>query len=62
MAKHDFEQAIELEPANPETYIARGSYYLELKKKKLARTDFRKALELGASQEDVASLLKEAGH
>ncbi len=55
----DYNHAIELEPKNPEHYLTRGSFYLSIKKRRLARADFHEALRLGADAEEVASLMKE---
>ena len=59
LARHDYDKAIELEPGNADYYLSRGAFLLCIKKKKLARADFQKALECGASREDVAALLQQ---
>ena len=45
--------------ADADYYLSRGAFLLSIKKKKLARADFQKALECGASREDVAALLQQ---
>lgn len=61
-AQADIERAIELEPENTECYLTRATLYLAMKKKKLASQDCRTAIKLGASPEQVASLLGEIGN
>ena len=56
-AKKDISMALELEPENPECYLTRASLYLAMKKKKLAQQDCKTAIRLGASPEEVASIL-----
>jgi regulator of sirC expression with transglutaminase-like and TPR domain len=56
-AKKDISMALELEPENPECYLTRASLYLAMKKKKLAQQDCRTAIRLGASPEEVTSIL-----
>ena len=48
---------LELEPDNPECYLSRASLYLAMKKRKLAQQDCKTAIGLGASPEQVASIL-----
>lgn len=59
LAQYDLDKAVELEPQNPEYYLCRAGFYMEIKKKKLARADLEAALRLGASREEVVSLLHE---
>ena len=61
-AQADIERGIELEPENTECYLMRATLYLAMKKKKLASQDCRTAIKLGASPEQVASLLGEIGN
>ena len=55
----DVNTAIELEPQNPDCYLTRASLYLTMKKKGLANQDCRTAISLGASADQVASLLSQ---
>lgn len=57
LAQYDFDKAVSLEPENPEYYLCRALFYTEIKKKKPARADLETALRLGASKEEVATLL-----
>lgn len=56
-ARRDIATSIELEPENPECYLSRATLNLAMKKKKLAQQDCRQAISLGASPDEVASLL-----
>ncbi len=57
-AEADLTKAIEMEPQNVDFYISRALLYREMRKKKLAQQDTRKALRLGASPADLGLLLK----
>lgn len=59
LALIDLEEAIELDPSQPEAYLMRGQIYLSQKKKDLARRDFEKAVTLGVPQGDVRDLLQQ---
>lgn len=59
MALMDLEEAIRLDASCPEAYLMRGQIYLSQEKKKQAREDFEKAIELGISSSDLANLLKQ---
>ncbi len=56
-AKKDIDMAFELEPNSPDCYLTRASLYLAMKKKRLAQQDCRTAIKLGATPEQVASIL-----
>ena len=56
-AKKDISMALELEPENPECYLTRASLYLAMKKKKLAQQDCKTAIRLGATPDQVTSIL-----
>lgn len=58
-AEVDFAQAISMEPDNPDFLMSRASLYMETKRKKEARADLEKALELGANPQEVASMWHE---
>ena len=55
----DFTKAISLEPKNIDYLLNRAALYIETKRKKEARADLDKAMELGANPEDVASMRHE---
>ena len=55
----DMEEAIRLKPDDAQYYIVRAGIYLKLKKKKLARNDLDKAVELGVSRASLSELYKE---
>lgn len=57
MALHDMNEAIRLEPGNPDFYVSRAILYRDFKKKALAREDFAKAVRLGADPVECASLM-----
>ena len=57
MALMDLEEAIRLDPSRPEAYLMRGQIHLSRGKKKEARADFEKALELGMPAADIEELL-----
>lgn len=57
MALMDLEEAIRLDPSRPEAYLMRGQIQLSRGKKKEARADFEKALELGMPTADIEELL-----
>lgn len=59
LAEADFEHAISLEPSNPDFLMSRASLFIETKRKKEARADLERALELGANAQEVASMLHE---
>ena len=56
-AKKDIDMAFELEPNSPDCYLTRASLYLAMKKKRLAQQDCKTAIRLGATPEQVASIL-----
>ena len=58
-AEADFTKAISLEPKNIDYLLNRAALYIETKRKKEARADLDKAMELGANPEDVASMRHE---
>lgn len=58
-AEADFAQAISLDASNPDFLMSRASFYIETKRKKEARADLERALELGANAQEVASMLHE---
>lgn len=58
MALMDLEEAIRLDSSRPEAYLMRGQIHLSRGKKKEARADFEKAVELGMPAADVAELLQ----
>ncbi len=53
----DLSNAIRIEPQK-DYYLKRGSLYLELRQKHLARQDFEKAIELGVPRQLLADELK----
>ena len=57
MALMDLEEAIRLDSSRPEAYLMRGQIQLSRGKKKEARADFEKALELGMPAADIEELL-----
>ncbi len=57
LALYDMNQAISLEPDNPDFYISRAILYRDFKKKSLARADFAQAVQLGADPAECASLM-----
>ena len=57
MALMDLEEAIRLDSSRPEAYLMRGQIHLSRGKKKEARADFEKALELGMPAADIEELL-----
>ncbi len=57
LALYDMNQAISLEPDNPDFYISRAILYRDFKKKNLARADFARAVQLGADPAECASLM-----
>ena len=48
-----------MEPKNIDYLLNRAALYIETKRKKEARADLDKAMELGANPEDVASMRHE---
>lgn len=58
-AEADSTKAIALDPKNSDYVLNRASLYIETKRKKEARADLDKALELGANPDDVASMRHE---
>ena len=58
-AEADFTKAIELEPQNIDFLLNRAAFYIETKRKKEARADLDRALELGANSDEVASMRHE---
>ena len=60
LALRDMNRAIELEPENPDFYISRALLYKDFHKKALATADFRKAVDLGASAQECASMMLDA--
>lgn len=57
MALHDMNEAIRLEPDNPDFYISRAILYRDFRKKALARADFARAVRLGADPVECAGLM-----
>lgn len=55
-AEADFKKAISLDPKNTDYLLNRAALYIEMGKKKEAREDLDKALELGADPNVVASM------
>ena len=58
-AEEDFTKAIELDPENMDYLLNRAAFYIETKRKKEARADLDRALELGANPDEVASMRHE---
>lgn len=58
LAMVDLEEAIRLNPSQPEAYLMRGQLYLSQKKKELAKRDLEKAASLGIPQADIRELLR----
>ena len=58
-AEEDFTKAISLDPQNIDFLLNRAAFYIETNRKKEARADLDKALELGANPDDVASMRHE---
>ena len=56
---YDFDKAVELAPENPDSYLSRGECYLNMKKKKQAKKDLQRALELGADRQYVMQLMRQ---
>lgn len=54
----DLNQAIELDPTNPDYYVSRATLYLAINKRALALQDARKAQSLGADPREVAGMFK----
>lgn len=54
----DLTRAIELDPKNPDYYVSRATLYIEMNRKKQARTDVQAAVRLGADPREMAGLLK----
>lgn len=59
LALLDLEEAIRLDPSQPEAYLIRGQIYLSQRKKNLAKHDFEEAMALGIPQSDVRELLNQ---
>jgi Tfp pilus assembly protein PilF len=59
LALKDINHAIALEPDNPDFYISRALLYKDFRKNSLAIADFRKAVSLGASAEECASMMSD---
>lgn len=59
LALLDFDKAVALEPENADYRLCRAQYYMEVRRRKEARADLETALRLGASPEEVASLMHE---
>jgi tetratricopeptide (TPR) repeat protein len=55
-AEEDFNRAIELEPGNTDYLLNRAMLYIATNRKKEARMDLDKALQLGADANEVASM------
>ena len=55
-AEADFKKAISLDPKNTDYLLNRAALYIEMGKKKEAREDLDKALDLGADPNVVASM------
>lgn len=58
LALVDLEEAIRLDPAQPEAYLVRGQIYLSQEKKTLAKRDFEQAIARGIPQADLHELLR----
>ena len=57
-ALKDYNKAISLDEKNPEYRLLRACFYQRTKQKKLSKLDFEKAIELGASPEEIIQLIK----
>ena len=57
-ALSDLNKAIAIDDKNPEFRLLRACYYQRTKQKKLAKADFEKAIELGASPEEIVQLIQ----
>lgn len=58
-AEEDFAKALSLEPDNVDYLLSRASFYIECRRKKEARADLERALQLGADAQEVASMMRE---
>ena len=57
-ALRDLNRAIEMEPKNADFYVSRATLHLDMKRRKLARSDTQMAVKLGADPKEMASLMK----
>ena len=55
----DLEEAVRLDPALPDVYLMRSRLYLSQGKKREARQDVEKAIELGVPVSEVYDLLQQ---
>ncbi len=59
-ARHDYDQAVRLAPEDAEPLMARARFLLKLGERKEAIADLKRALDLGAHPDEVATLMHDA--